>query len=109
MKTHPKYNECSQQESDDLLHNYNMMLEDFGPEDEYVQLYKFILQDRGFLIVKEMKTYEMKLICCMCGKHYGTKPGFKPNQKSHGFCGDDCVTTYCNQVGLDPKKFIKEV
>ena len=56
-----------------------------------------------------MKTYEMKLICCMCGKCYGTKPGgFRPGQESHGFCGNECITTYCNQVGLDPKKIIKE-
>ena len=50
MKTHPKYEECNQQDSDDLLHDYETMLEDFGEEDEDVQLYKFILQDRGFFV-----------------------------------------------------------
>ena len=49
MKTNEKYIECSQYETDDLLHDYHMMLEDFGKDDEDVQLYKFILQDRGFL------------------------------------------------------------
>ena len=56
MKTHPKYEECNQQDSDDLLHDYEMMLEDFGELDEDVQLYKFILRDRGFFVSESFKT-----------------------------------------------------
>ncbi len=47
MKAHPKYEECSQHDTYDLQHDYEMMLEDFGADDEDVKLYKFILDERS--------------------------------------------------------------
>ncbi len=35
------------------------------------------------------KTYQIKMICCVCKIQYGSKPGgFKPGLESHGYCLD---------------------
>ncbi len=56
-----------------------------------------------------MATYEVKLICCMCKKCYGTKPGGnRPGVESHGFCGDECVADFYRMNGMDPETINKE-
>ena len=52
--------------------------------------------------------YELKLICSMCGKQYGSKPNTRPNEKSHGFCGRNCVKDYYIKEGLDPTNFLEK-
>lgn len=57
-----------------------------------------------------MRTYEIKMVCCMCGEHYSTKPGGQtPGQESHGFCGKRCITDYCESIGLDPVNIINKM
>ncbi len=57
-----------------------------------------------------MGTYEIRQMCTWCKTCYGTKPGGNtPGLESHGFCGEDCVTTYCNSIGIDPAPIIKTI
>ncbi len=49
MDNYPGMYDATQQETDDIMHDYLMMLPDFGPDDKDVKAYRAELEKRGVM------------------------------------------------------------